>query len=64
MTSTRMLVGEDSPAVGTNEMLPIDLVRGAMGESGAAAGSDGGVLLVVSSDAKSVMFVRNVSMIF
>jgi hypothetical protein len=27
VTSTRTLVGEDSPAVGTREMLLIDLVR-------------------------------------
>lgn len=33
VTSTNMLVGEDSPAVGTRGRLPIDLLV-AMGESG------------------------------
>lgn len=41
MTSTKTLVGEDSPAVGTREILPMDLV-GAIGERGAAIGKPEG----------------------
>lgn len=42
MTSTSTLVGEDSPVVRTRGILPIDLVLGAMGESGDCPGGGGG----------------------
>jgi len=46
VTSTRTLVGEHSPADGTRAILPIDLVLGAMGESGARNGRGGGGVIM------------------
>jgi len=55
VTSTNMLVGEDSPAVGTRGRLPMDLV-GAIGESGGGVVA-GAICLLCSGGMANIIMV-------